>query len=45
MNHLSQMMLNAWLDMSLYFFRVDDVPDAGERILQLIGQMHMEKRK
>lgn len=43
LKNLSQMMLSAWLNMSLYFFRVDDVPDAGERVLQLIGKMHREK--
>lgn len=40
---LSRQCLTVWLNMSLYFFRVDDVPDAGDRLLQLIGQMHKEK--
>jgi AcrR family transcriptional regulator len=40
---LSRQTLTVWLNMSLYFFRVDDVPDAGDRLLQLIGQMHKEK--
>lgn len=44
LEELSQLSLHVWLNMSLYFFRVDDVPDAGERILQLIGQMHREKK-
>ncbi len=35
--------LNARLNMSLYFFRVDDMPNAGEWFLQLIRQMHREK--
>ena len=43
MKELSQQTLNVWLNMSLFFFRVDDVPDAGARLLQLIGQMHKEK--
>ena len=43
MKELSQQTLNVWLNMSLFFFRVDDVPDAGDRLLQLIGQMHSEK--
>lgn len=43
MKELSQQTLNVWLNMSLFFFRVDDVPDAGDRLLQLIGQMHKEK--
>lgn len=40
---LSGMMLDTWLNMTAYFFRVDDVPDAKGRILTLIGQMHQEK--
>lgn len=43
MKELSQQTLNVWLNISLFFFRVDDVPDAGDRLLQLIGQMHSEK--
>ncbi len=43
LQELGQVTLKTWLNMSLYFFRVDDVPDAGERLLQLIGQMHGEK--
>ena len=38
-----QLILKAWMNMSLYFFRVDNVPDAAARILDLIGQMHREK--
>lgn len=40
---LSTRMLDTWLNMTAYFFRVDDVPDAKGRILTLIGQMHQEK--
>ncbi len=40
---LSVMMMDTWLDMTAFFFRVDDVPDAKGRILTLIGQMHQEK--
>ena len=43
LQELGQLTLNAWLNMSLYFFRVDDVPNASERLLQLIGQLHSEK--
>ncbi len=43
LGYFSQQALKVWLNMSLYFFRVDDVPDAGARLLQLIGQMHKEK--
>lgn len=43
LQELGQLSLQAWLNMSLYFFRVDNVPNAGERLLQLIGQMHSEK--
>ena len=42
---LSTRMLDTWLNMTAYFFRVDDVPDAKERLLTLIGQMHQEKGK
>lgn len=41
-SELSMQMLDNWLDMSLYFFRVDQVPDAKQRLLTLIGSMHME---
>ena len=40
---LSGMMMDTWLDMTAFFFRVDDVPDAKSRILTLIGQIHQEK--
>ncbi len=43
LQEIGQFTLQAWLNMSLYFFRVDDVPNAGERLMQLIGQMHSEK--
>lgn len=41
--NLPETMLNAWLHMSSYFLRVDDVPDAGERLLALVGELHREK--
>lgn len=40
---LSTRMLDTWLNMTAYFFRVDDVEDAKDRILTLVGQMHQEK--
>ena len=40
---LSTRMLDTWLNMTAYFFRVDDVPEAKEKLLTLIGQMHREK--
>ncbi|MGI6578335.1 MAG: TetR/AcrR family transcriptional regulator [Eubacteriales bacterium] len=40
---LSTRMLDSWLNMTAYFFRVDDVEDAKDRILTLVGQMHQEK--
>ena len=42
---LSTRMLDTWLNMTAYFFRVDDVEEAKERLLTLIGQMHQEKGK
>lgn len=39
---LSTEMMHTWLNMTAYFFRVDRVPDAKERILQLIGALHRE---
>jgi len=43
LQELGQLTVKAWLNMSLFFFRVDDDPNAGERLLRLIGQMHSEK--
>ena len=40
---LSAVTLDMWLNMSLFFFRVEQVPDAKERLLQLIGSMHTEE--
>ena len=42
---LSTRMLDTWLNMTAYFFRVDDVEEAKEKLLTLIGQMHREKSK
>ena len=40
----SAMMLDTWLNMTAFFFRVDDVPEAKEQILTLIGRMHQEQK-
>ena len=32
--------LDAWLNMSLYFFRVNQMPEAREKLLGLIGELH-----
>lgn len=37
---LSGEIMQTWLHLTLYFFRVDDIPDAGERLMQLIGELH-----
>ena len=42
---LSTRMLDTWLNMTAYFFRVEDVEDAKEKLLALIGQMHREKSR
>ena len=39
----STLILDTWLDMTSFFFRVDAVPEARERILTLIGELHQEK--
>lgn len=35
----STALTRTWLDMTVCFFRLDAVPDAGERILRLVGEM------
>ncbi|MBR1758252.1 MAG: TetR family transcriptional regulator [Lachnospiraceae bacterium] len=39
-NELPERMLTVWMNMTLYFFRVDAIPGARERILRVIGEMH-----
>ena len=38
----STLILDTWIDMTSFFFRVDTVPDAKNRILTLIGELHKE---
>ena len=33
-------MLDMWLDMSVYFFRLNEVPMAKEKLLGLIRELH-----
>lgn len=40
---LSTRMLDTWLDMTVYFFRVDRTPDAKERFLHLVGELHRQQ--
>lgn len=40
---LSARMLDTWLNMTVYFFRVDRVADARDQLLALIEQMHREQ--
>lgn len=40
---LADLMMKAWLDMSAFFFRVEDVPDAKSRFLTLISELHHAK--
>ena len=39
---LSTAMLSSWLDMTVFFMRLEDVPDAKERLLGLIKELHGE---
>ena len=39
----SNLMLDTWLDMTTFFFQVDKVPDAKDRFLNLVGQLHQER--
>lgn len=40
LQELSGTMLETWLNMCVYFFRIDQVPDAKDRLLGLIGELH-----
>ena len=39
-SEMSTEMLNIWLDMSLYFFRLDHVPEAKARLLETVKVLH-----
>ena len=41
---LSSDLLDAWLNLNLFFFRIEDVPEAKVRLLSLVGEMHREQR-
>ena len=44
-DNLTEETVNSWLNMTLYFFRLEKVPDAKQRILTLVGEMHQEKQR
>ena len=37
---LSTAMLSSWLDMTVFFMRLEDIPNAKERLLRLVVELH-----
>ena len=40
-----QTMMDSYLNMTLFFFRVDKLPSAKERFMSLVGELHREQKQ